>query len=313
MAAPRSSRTKSRDGQSAKWPLDSAGGKRLLVISIVLLGASACSKSSKPWIDRLEVDAFEGGEVASLSKDQLEQRLVAKLAAAKFVVAKPGQKIPAEVKPWRLELAAGLSEPDLETQTSSVVLALELKHTGTSEPFAIDSRVVVKAAGNDVEAMQSAVRDSLDDALGRAVRQAAALISLEEAPEATLVTKLTDADPAVADAALRLLVRRHHKAALPVLLGRLKADDLDTLRGVIGLLVELRAPEAVNPLIEAANQRSAVFQREVVFAVGSIGGDDAEAYLDLVASGHDDPLIRASATQALLELRQKKPPRENPK
>jgi hypothetical protein len=305
MAASRSSPAESRDGQSAPWALG------LFIISIVLLGA--CSKSSKPWIDRLEVDAFEGGEVASLSKDQLEQRLVAKLDAAKFVVAKPGQKIPDGVKPWRLQLAAGLSEPDLETQTSSVVLALELKHTGTSEPFAIDSRVVVKAAGNDVEAMQTTVRDSLDDALGRAVRQAAALISLEGAPEATLVTKLTDVDPAVADAALRLLVRKHHKAALPVLLERLEADDLDTLRGVIGLLVELRAPEAVNPLVEAANQRGAVFQREVVFAVGSIGGDDAEAYLDLVASGHDDPLIRASAAQALLELRQKKPKRENPK
>jgi HEAT repeat protein len=58
-----------------------------------------------------------------------------------------------------------------------------------------------------------------------------------------------------------------------------------------------------------------VFQREVVFAVGAIGGDDAEAYLDLVASGSDDPLLRASAAQALLELRQKKPqpPRGEPR
>ena len=273
----------------------------------LVLGAVACSKPSRPWIDRLQVDAFEGGEVASLSKDQLEQRLVAKLEAAKFVVAKAGQKIPDDVKPWRLQLAAGLSEPDLERQTSSVVLALELQHSGQSEPFAIDSRVQVKApAGNDVEAMQSTIRDALDDALGRAVRQSAALISLEDANEATLVGKLPDADPAVRDAAIRVLVRKHHKAALPALLERLKTDDLDTLRGVIGLLVELRAPESVDPLVEAANQRGPSFQREVVFAVGAIGGDDAEAYLDLVASGSDDPLLRASAAQALLELRQKK-------
>ena len=282
----------------------------------LVLGAVACSKSSRPWIDRLQVDAFEGGEVASLSKDQLEQRLVAKLEAAKFVVSKPGQKIPDEVKPWRLQLAAGLSEPDLERQTSSVVLAVELQHSGQSEPFAIDSRVLVKApAGNDVEAMQSAIRDSLDVALGRAVRQSAALIALEDASESTLVGKLHDADPAVGDAAIRLLVRRHHKAALAPLLERLKTDDLDALRGVIGLLVELRAPESVNPLVEAATQRGPQFQREVVFAVGSIGGDDAEAYLDLVASGSDDALLRASAAQALLELRQKKsqPPRGEPR
>jgi hypothetical protein len=280
---------------------------------LALLLAAACSKSaSKPWIDKLHVDAFEGGEVASLSREQLEQRLIARLEAAKFVVAKAGQKIPEDVKPWRLQLAAGLSEPDVERQTSSVVLALELQHSGQSEPFAIDSRVVVKAPeGNDVEVMQGAIRESLDEALGRAVRQAAALIALENASDAQLVEKLHDSDPAVADASVRVLVRHHRKAALPALLERLKSEDLDTLRGVIGLLVELRAPESVNPLVEAANQRGAVFEREVVFAVGSIGGDDAEAYLDLVASGHDDPLLRASAAQALLELRAKKsqPPR----
>lgn len=292
-----------------------AAGRTAACVAL-LLGSAACSKSSRPWIDRLEVDAFEGAEVASLSKEQLEQHLVQKLEEAKFVVRKPGQKIPDDVKPWRLQLAAGLSEPDLERQTSSLVLALELQHTGKSEPFAIDSRAVVKPAqSNDVESMQSALRESLDDALGRAVRQAAALIAMEEASDSTLVEKRGAADPSVSDAAVRLLVRRQNKAALPALLERLKADDLDTLRGVVGLLVELRAPESVNPLVEAAHQKGSVFEREVVFAVGAIGGDDAEAYLDLVATGHDDPLLRASAAQALLELRSKKkspPPVEKP-
>ncbi len=293
-----------------------AAGRNAAYLAL-LLGAVACSKSSRPWIDRLEVDAFEGGEVASLSKEQLKQRLTTKLEAAKFVLPRAGQKIPDDVKPWRVQLAAGLSEPDLERQTSSVVLALELQHSGSSEPFAIDSRVMVKAAQrNDVEAMQSSIRDALDEALGRAVRQAAALIALEEASESTLAGKLKDADSAVADAAVRLLVRRQNTAALPALLERLKTDDLDTLRGVIGMLVELRAPESVNPLVEAANQKGPVFEREVVFAVGAIGGDDAEAYLDLVATGHDDALLKASAAQALIELRQKKkpqPPRGEPR
>lgn len=289
----------------------------MLTCAALLLGAAACSKSSKPWIDRLEVDAFEGGEIISLSKDQLQQQLVARLEASKFQVTRPGQKPPADVKPWRLQLAAGLTEPELEAQTASVVLVLELQHTGKSESFSIDERVTVKtAARNDVEAMQSSIREALDDALARAVREAAALIALEDASESALVGKLKDEDPAVADAAVRLLVRRQNKAALPALLERLKSDDLDALRAVIGLLVELRAPESVNPLIESANRRGPVFAREVVFAVGAIGGDDAEAYLDLVANGTDDPLLRASANQALVELRQKKkpqPPRGDPR
>lgn len=289
----------------------------MLTCAALLLGAAACSKSSKPWIDRLEVDAFEGGEIISLSKDQLQQQLVARLEASKFQVTRPGQKPPADVKPWRLQLAAGLTEPELEAQTASVVLVLELQHTGKSESFSIDERVTVKtAARNDVEAMQSSIREALDDALARAVREAAALIALEDASESALVGKLKDEDPAVADAAVRLLVRRQNKAALPALLERLKSDDLDALRAVIGLLVELRAPESVDPLIESANRRGPVFAREVVFAVGAIGGDDAEAYLDLVANGTDDPLLRASANQALVELRQKKkpqPPRGDPR
>lgn len=284
----------------------------------LLLGAFTCSKSGRPWIERIEVDAFEGGELISLSRAQLEQQLIARLESSKFVLPKAGQKIPSGVKPWRLQFAAGLSEPDLEKQTSAVAVVLELQHTGKSEPFAIDSRVSLKAPhSNDVASMQRSIREALDDALARAVRQAAALIALEEANEPTLVEKLKDADPAVADAAVRLLVRRQHKAALPPLLARLQSDDVDALRGVIGLLVELRAPESVNPLVEAARKRGLVFEREVVFAIGAIGGDDAEAYLDLVATGHDDPLLRASAAQALLELRQRKkkppsPPKENP-
>ncbi len=274
---------------------------------VVALCAASCSKSSRPWVDRIEVDAFEGGEVISLSKDQLQAQLVAKLEAAKFVIAAPGQKPPAEVKPWRVKLAAGLAEPDVEHHTSFVALALEVRHTGESEPFSLDSRQRVNAPeGNDIDAMQSAIREALSEALSKAVRESAALIGLEGADDGSLVEKLKDADPALGDAAVRLLVRRHHKAALPVLVARLKTDDLDTLRGVIGLLVELRAAEAVNPLIDAAQQRGPVFQREVVFAVGSIGGDDAEAYLDLVASGHEDPLVRASAEQALAELRTRK-------
>ncbi len=280
-----------------------------LLIGLAVLCA-ACSKSNRPWVDRLEVDAFEGGEVASLSKDQLHALLAAKLEASKFVVPPEGSKPPSEARPWRFRLAAGLTEPDLERQTSSVALVLEVRHTGEAEPFSLESRQLVKAPpGNDVELMQIAIREALEEAVGRAVRESAALISLEPSADGVLIDKLKDADVAVRDAAVRLLVRRHHKAALPALLERLKADDLDTLRNVVGLLVELRAPEAVNPLIEAAHQRGPVFQREVVFAIGAIGGDDAEAYLDLVASGHEDPLVRASAEQALSELRaaRKKP------
>jgi HEAT repeat protein len=184
-----------------------------------------------------------------------------------------------------------------------VSIALDVRHTGDAEPIALTSRIKVAADGHDVEVMQTAIRGALDDGMGLVVREAAALIALEGATPEVLAQKRRDPDAATREAALRLLVRKGDQRVVPDLLERLKSDDLDELRATIGLLVELKAPASVNPLIEAANQRDPGFQREVVFAVGSIGGSDAEAYLDLVASGHDDPLLRASAEQALSELR----------
>lgn len=278
---------------------------------LLLSCAGACSKQSRPWVHRFEVDALEGGEVASVSKEQVEQLLLEKLIAAKFVIPAPTQKVPSEVNAWGMKLAVALGEPDIERHTLSITIVLEARpyrQSEVTEPFTVDSKIEVRALeGQGVEATQGLIRQALGEAVGRAVRESAALISLEGAADPSLVAKLHDADPAVSDAAVRLLIRRRNRAALPVLLQRLKAEDINTLRPVIGLLVELKAQEAVNPLIEAASRRGPVLEREVVFAVGAIGGSDAEAYLDLVATGHDDPLLRASAEQALMELRQEKP------
>jgi len=90
------------------------------------------------------------------------------------------------------------------------------------------------------------------------------------------------------------------------LLKRLESEDLGVLRRTIGLLVELKDPAAVSAIIEASRAKNPVVQREIVFALSAIGGDDAEAYLDVVASGHDDPLVRSSAEKALAELRDRK-------
>lgn len=283
---------------------------RLTAVAALALLCACTRGSSNPWIDRLEVDTFEGGEVISLSKAQLEKQLRERLVAAKFNVAADGKKAPDNVKPWRVTLAAGLSEPELESRTSLLQVVLELSHTGDADPIVVDQRHRLAAPDGDVEALQNSIRDAFNDALDAAVRESAAVIRLDDADATTLHGKLKDTDTAVRNAAVRLLVRKHDVAALPVLLERLSSDDLDVLRTAVGQLVELRAPEAVNPLIDAAHLKGPVFEREVVFAVSAIGGDDAEAYLDLVSSGHDDPLIRASAEQALEELRARKTPKK---
>jgi hypothetical protein len=277
-----------------------------LGLGAVLL--AACSRAPAIVVDRLEVDAFLGGEVVSMSEAQLRDALVAELKAAKVLVALEKGQLPAGAAPWRVQVAAGVSEPDVEHQSSVLQLALELRHTGDRDGFEVRGHEVVKAPrGNDAEAMEAALRDALSLAIRRAVREATQVIRLDGSTPAELARKLASGEPAERAAAVRLLVRRQDEAALPSLLERLKSEDVDELREVMGLLVELRSPRAVNPLVEAARQRGPLFEREVVFAVGAIGGSDAEAYLDLIATGHDDPVVRASAEQALVELRARKP------
>ena len=86
-------------------------------LALALL-AAACTKTPRPTIERLEVDAFEGGEVISLTEEQLRTQLVSRLEAAKFIVLPKGQKASGDVKPWRLDFAAGLTEPGLEEGAS---------------------------------------------------------------------------------------------------------------------------------------------------------------------------------------------------
>jgi hypothetical protein len=258
-------------------------------------------------VSGLEVDAFQGGEVVSLSSAQLQARLEVRLQAAHFVVLKPGDAPPEGQRGWRLKLAAGLSEPDPETeQGPEVQVVLDLHQAGTPGGFELRAHRPRTPASRDVEALQASAREALDAALGQVVREARALIELQDAREEVLVARLGQSDEATRDAAVRLLVERRSPRVLPVLLQRLKSDDLASLRATMGLLVELRMPEAVDPLIEATRQRGPIVAREVVFAVAAIGGDDAEAYLDLLASGHDDAVVRASAEQALRELRSRR-------
>ena len=266
----------------------------------------SCSRPAPVVITQLVIDDFEGGDVVGMTREQLLQRLTSRLEAARFVLLKSGEAPPAGGG-WVLKVAVGLKEPDAETGQGSRVLAvMHLRRYGAPEGFEVRSVAPSAPPTNDVEALQAAARRALDAGLEQVLREAKALIDLEPAKDEVLEAKLKVHDEATRVAAARLLVRRGNPAALPELLGRLTSPDLDVVREAVGLLVELKAQGAVNPMIEATRSQGPVVEREIVFAVGAIGGEDAEAYLDLVASGHDDPVVRASAEAALRELRAKR-------
>src|SRR5262249_11703785 len=95
---------------------------------------------------------------------------------------------------------------------------------------------------------------------------------------------------------------RHLTEALPRLLELLKSDDELVRDGAIGALVALRDRRAVRPLIDRASFNDLDLMRRIIDAVGALGGDEARSYLELLATGHDVPIIRELAQKALDRL-----------
>lgn len=273
---------------------------------LLALGLGAgCPRSDKPVVQRVEIDVFEGREIVGWEAPQLVGRLEAALDRAGFQVARDGS-VPSGVKPWRVAIAARIDEPDPTVELpGSAVVALSLRQKGSPEGFEVEASEQTKPESNEIEAVQAAAVKALDLSLSEAAAEARATIDLDARPDEELAKRVEASDRAVQAAAIRLLARRRHPAALPALLKRLQSDELGELHRAIGLLVELKDPAAVPAIIDASRAKNPVVQREIVFAVGAIGGDEAEAYLDVVASGHEDPLLRGSAEKALAELRER--------
>ena len=117
-----------------------------------------------------------------------------------------------------------------------------------------------------------------------------------------LVDDMKSPDPVVSVAALVVLTERGDRQAINGWKAELAVEDVRRVHRAIGALVELKAQEAVAALIETAGPRDEVLHREILFALASLGGDEAAAYLAMVADNHNHPILRNSAKLALEEL-----------
>jgi hypothetical protein len=273
---------------------------------VLLAALSGCSRSSTFVVERVTVSEFRGGEVTGQSGDELKTLLASSLEKAGARVVSDRAQVPKDVSPWRVTVAVSLEEPDPSkgAQGEATVL-LELGRRVAGEPQGFEARAteVRKARSSKVDDVQDASREALAAAVISAVEEARALADYSDLKDVELLKHLADESPRRRHAAVRLLAERKNPAALEPLLAELPRADDDALRRVMGLLVALGDPRAAGPLIEATKRKDPVLQREVVFALSAIGGEDAEAWLYTVAQGHDDPLVRASAQQALDELK----------
>jgi hypothetical protein len=150
--------------------------------------------------------------------------------------------------------------------------------------------------------LPAAAQALVECALGDAARSLIEKQAVRRGDEAAVLRALDGADPAVRQVAFATVAERQLRAAAPRLLEMLKSDDELVRDGAIGALVALREPRAVKALTELAEFRDLDMMRRIIDAVGAIGGEDARAYLELVAAGHEVSAVRDLATAALSRL-----------
>lgn len=145
----------------------------------------------------------------------------------------------------------------------------------------------------------AAALESFEDAWRAIMRQRV----LDTQPDGALIEVLDDGDMRIRDFAITRLGDRKSKAAVDPLCRRLGTEPKsDLVLRIVGSLVAIGDAYAVDPIIALSKKKDPDFVIQVIYAVGSIGGRNAEAFLVTMASGHPVESVRRSAEQALLEL-----------
>jgi hypothetical protein len=170
------------------------------------------------------------------------------------------------------------------------------------ESSAIDAIGSGKAKGNPDEASRAAISMALSNALN----QVNADLHGRGKSDQELVADLEGKDPAVADLAAERLAARRRPVVFAPLVDRLRSNDPDVAQRAVASLVSLDDQRAVLPIIEETEHRPLVFKLEALYAVGSLGGEEAEAYL-FTLSSDPDARVKTAAAEALALAKRRTP------
>ncbi len=192
-------------------------------------------------------------------------------------------------------------------RTLRVVASMQAVEMGQGKGEAAEGRSSVEeaylpsagAGGPPPGAVQGVVGQAVKGALRRALLLAEA----DRRPLAELSRDARAGDRQLRVAALRALGERREPAVLPIALEALRDEDQDVVLAAVGALVALNDRSAVSALIESTRGRNTEYLSQVLFAVASLGGPEAQAYLDTLSEGHQSAVVRERARQALQEQR----------
>jgi hypothetical protein len=158
----------------------------------------------------------------------------------------------------------------------------------------------------DPAARHAAFDAALDAAIQEAVLALKEQIDARRKPDDKLIADLSSPDPRVRDYAIRVLADRRSPAAVPQLIARLEDPNPDVARRAAGALIAVGDRRAVPALIEITRKRRPEDVGPILYAIGSLGGPEAEAFLFTLESGSPEEEIRRAAQGAYADLLRRK-------
>lgn len=277
-----------------------------LLLLLALLGG--CKKDEKPVV-LVEVRDESEGRIP-IEKAALEQEAVGTLkglSGYEFRRAKPDEVGWQYV--FTVELATERTadeDPKLVHRAAGVRAELiALKGGERYTASVIESRD---------EAPAKPFGPLMEKALKKASAELAASIELANADDERVVALLSGGDDRLERQAIVLAGERKLKKAVPKLMEIVRDEENgdDLVLKAVGALVAIGDPEATSAIIDAGRRRSSSYVLPLVFAVGQLGGREAEGYLFTVKSGHPDPAVRKAAEDALRELEARRAAEKTP-
>lgn len=277
----------------ALWERHSGGGRFLVIALALTLG---CQRTPIDFGGRIPIDLGPEGVwiYATHSRLPLDARelrtLVKELVdeSSDFVVAPMG--------------GMGVDVARLAVRINEVVrdTTFEGVRVGLSVRLSMPSGQVWDATG----VAQGTPREAFSLAVADAVRELVWESRASHLPDEDLIAALAGPSADRRRVAVARLAARRHPAALEPLLDALRAgceeDGAAEALAGIAAVGDSKAVWAIIDAIERCDEPG--FSLQAVYALGGLGGEDAEAYLFVLAEGHRDPRLRQAAKEALSAL-----------
>jgi hypothetical protein len=291
---------------------------------LLLLAAAGCKRSPPKGalvVGQLIVSeaGIAGKPEVGESAAQLRGELQSLLEASGRFVVRQGGPVMIELEIDRAQ--RGFAPPPLVEQgqptppdREMAEVALHLEMTSPTPQGDLDRLLAEGEARRptnaddtlDPAARHAAFDAALDAAMHEAVVALKDQIDARHKTDEQLISDLSAADARVRDYAIRVLADRRSPAAVPQLIARLSDPNPDVGRRAAGALIAIGDRRAVSPLIEMTRKRRPEDVGPILYAIASLGGPEAEAFLFTLESGSPDEEIRRAAQGAYADLVRRK-------